>query len=256
MAKDNFSAQAASYSKYRPEYPLALFDWLLAVCPGREAAWDCATGNGQVAHTLAQYFKQVTATDISEQQLKQAVSLPNVQYELAPAEQTHFLDHSFDLITVGQALHWFDFGRFFTEAQRVLKPGGLLATFGYGLVRVVPSIDVLVSHFYLEIVGPYWDQERRHVDHAYQSIPFPWPEIQAPSLSTNCDWTVDQFLGYLSTWSAVQHYLRQCGQDPLLQIETALRNVWGPDTRRVSFPVFVKAAWMPAKPSGSQTDPT
>src|SRR5690349_10648465 len=107
-ALDRFSAQADLYARYRIDYPPELYAFLLATVPRRQRAWDCATGNGQVAAVLAQYFKHVDATDISQAQLDQAAARPNITYQLAPAEHTPFPDNSFALITVAQALHWFD----------------------------------------------------------------------------------------------------------------------------------------------------
>ena len=62
---DRFSTQAAAYARYRISYPAALYAWLLPQVPGRRRAWDCATGNGQVAAVLARHFEHVAATDLS-----------------------------------------------------------------------------------------------------------------------------------------------------------------------------------------------
>ncbi|MEX0681015.1 MAG: hypothetical protein WD097_06500 [Balneolales bacterium] len=65
--KDNFSEQSNQYAEFRPLYPEELFDFLLSLVPDRYSAWDCGTGNGQVAGQLANYFDKVAATDISRQ---------------------------------------------------------------------------------------------------------------------------------------------------------------------------------------------
>lgn len=121
---DRFSGHADRYARYRIDYPDALYNYVLSFVNGRQSAWDCATGNGQVASTLARYFDQVEATDISQTQLEQALVLPNVRYQISRAEKTPFADNQFDLVTVGQALHWFDAEAFHREVRRVLKPGG------------------------------------------------------------------------------------------------------------------------------------
>src|SRR5947209_15554910 len=107
MPKDLFSSQADVYAKYRPTYPQELFDYILRFVKERESVWDCATGNGQAANVLANYFQTVEATDISEAQLKNAVKKENIYYQICPAERTPFADNSFDLITVATAYHWF-----------------------------------------------------------------------------------------------------------------------------------------------------
>ncbi len=70
--KDSFSGHSAQYAQYRPHYPEAFYSFLVQLIPERNHAWDCGTGNGQVAVALSSYFKKVVATDISANQLAQA----------------------------------------------------------------------------------------------------------------------------------------------------------------------------------------
>ncbi len=137
--KDHFSGHAAVYASFRPGYPPALIDFVTSLAPGRSLAWDCATGNGQAAVCLAEHFERVIATDASAAQLAQATPHPNVEYRQAPAEQSGLADGSVDLLTVATALHWFDFDRFYAEAERVLAPGGALAAWAYNLAPRLPG---------------------------------------------------------------------------------------------------------------------
>jgi ubiquinone/menaquinone biosynthesis C-methylase UbiE len=152
--KDNFSTRADKYAQFRPTYPEALFNLLFSLSPSKASAWDCGTGNGQIAQRLASVFHKVQATDISRQQLDNAVRLPNIHYSLQPAEKTDFPDHGFDLITVAQAIHWFDFDAFYAEVHRTLKPGGILAVIGYNLPRFNAAVDAVIADFYRGVVGP------------------------------------------------------------------------------------------------------
>jgi ubiquinone/menaquinone biosynthesis C-methylase UbiE len=220
--KDNFSDNARSYAQFRPHYPDELFAQLLPLVKNKNAAWDCGTGNGQVAGVLADHFKNVYATDISRGQLEQAVQKPNIHYSVQPAEHTDFSDDSFDLVTIAQAIHWFRFHEFYTEVKRTLKSGGLIAVIGYGLLETDEPLQQLLHHFYRKIVGPYWDAERRYLDEDYKTIPFPFEEIDMPALSMKYCWTRDQLLGYLRTWSAVKHYQQRNGVDPVGLIEADL----------------------------------
>lgn len=248
-AKDLFSAQAAVYAAYRPLYPQALYDFLLSHAPGRAAAWDCATGNGQVAAALAPHFSAVFATDISEAQLQQAPVLPNVHYSVCRAESTPFADHSFDLVTVGTALHWFDFEAFYEEVRRVAKPVALLAVWAYAPCRSDAATDAVIERFQHETVGDYWDPERRWVDEEYRNIPFPFETIETPAIFIEVDWSAEQVLGYLESWSAVQHYRKATGEDPLPAVAQELRAVWGtPESKRFRFPLFLKAGLVRAAP--------
>src|SRR4051812_39633884 len=111
--KDNFSKQAAQYAQFRPSYPPAFYDFLTKNISSSAQALDLATGNGQVAVELAKTFHHVFATDISAKQLNNAPQKNNITYKVEEAERTDFADQTFDLITVAQAIHWFNFESFF-----------------------------------------------------------------------------------------------------------------------------------------------
>lgn len=240
--KDHFSKQADDYAKYRPVYPAALFEYLASQAKERKFAWDCGTGSGQAALGLAAHFDRVIATDPSEGQIRSATPHPKVLYKVAPAEQTDIPDQSVDMITVAQALHWFDLNRFYAEARRVLKPAGVLAAWCYGLNEIESGIDEIVRRYYRDVVGPYWPPERRLIDERYQTIPFPFAEQTPPALHMEAEWTLDEYLGYLGTWSATQQYRQQLGTDPLPALRAELSHVWNaPQARRVvKWPIHLR----------------
>lgn len=239
--KDNFSAQSGKYAKYRPAYPDALFDFLMNLVSGRQQAWDCGTGNGQVALKLAEYFEQVSATDISQQQLQNAFRNEKITYSVQPAEKTSFPDNSFDLATVAQAIHWFDFGKFYAEVRRIVKNKGILAVIGYGLLRISPGIDRIISGFYHHTLAAYWDKERAYVDENYRTIPFPFPEIKTPPFENTLQWSFDHLTGFLETGSAIQHYKNKNGHSPVDLIYDDLEKTWGKaETKTVKFPVLLR----------------
>lgn len=236
--KDYFSTQSKAYATFRPTYPKELYDFIFSEVKEKKSAWDCATGNGQVAKYLSAYFESIYATDISQQQLAHASKGSNIFYNVSPAEKTSFNDNQFDLITVAQALHWFDRDRFYEEAKRVGKQGSLLAVWGYALLYIEPAIDEMIMHFYNDIVGPYWDDARRLVEQEYRSIAFPFEEIQTPSFSIKVQWTIDQLGGYFTSWSATQKFIKEKGFDPVEPFIASLRNHWSTEARTVSFPIF------------------
>lgn len=241
--KDNFSKQSDLYAKYRPVYPQALYSFLMSLVEHKNVAWDCATGNGQVANELANYFDTVYATDISEQQIKNADQKDNVIYRVERAESTSFDNNRFDLITVAQAIHWFNFERFYQEVNRTIKQHGVLAVIGYGLLKIDPSTDKIINHFYHNIIGPYWDKERKFIDEYYQTIPFPFKEITSPQISNYLDWTRDELLGYLETWSAVQHYKKSENSNPLDFMSEKLKKAWPDDnSKKIQFPLLLRVA--------------
>lgn len=240
---DKFSRQAKTYQKYRPRYPQALYDEVLSLTPKRQSCWDCGTGNGQVAIELAKHFEQVYATDISQQQLNQAASKPNITYKVERAESTSFPPQTFDLITVGQAMHWFDFEAFSKEIRRVGKKGAIISIWGYGLLRINQEIDAIIDRFYRDVVGPYWNKERKHVDTAYQSIPFDFEEIQTTQqLSIAVQWDRAQLEGYFNSWSSVQNYLAQNeGKNPVPELIKQLDQYWKAEAvKAIKFPIFMR----------------
>ena len=240
--KDNFSAQAKLYASFRPHYPEAMYDFLMEHVSNFDTALDCATGNGQVAVVLATKFKTVYATDISEKQLAQAPIISNVHYKIEAAEQTGFPDNSFDLVTVAQAIHWLNFDVFYSEVKRILKPGGIIAVIGYGLIRINSAVDKWLDNFYWNIIGTYWDKERKYIDEGYSTIPFPFEEISCPKLFIEYTWSKAQFVGYINTWSALQHYIKANNEHPLSQaLMTSLDEAWKEDEiLTVRFPLFLR----------------
>jgi SAM-dependent methyltransferase len=242
MSKDLFSAQAKAYAAYRPTYPRELFDYILSFVDERKTVWDCATGNGQAAVVLAQYFDKVEATDISEGQIRNAVQKENIHYQVCPAEKTPFADSSFDLITVAQAYHWLNWKAFREEATRVGKPNAVVTVWTYGLLSTDDErLNRLLNHFYRDIVGGFWDAERKYVDDAYRTVDFDFTPLPSRTFEINLQWTKEQFTGYLSSWSAVQHYIKQKNSSPIVLIEKDLDELWNDeDTRAISFPVYLR----------------
>lgn len=237
--KDLFSTGSQLYQKARPSYPLAVLEAILKYVPEQQLAWDCAAGSGQFTQLLAPYFEHVVATDLSAQQLEQAPRLENVSYQVQLAETTSFLGQSFDLITVAQAIHWFDFEAFYSEVHRCLKPDGVLAVVGYGVLELADvELNALVQKLYGNTLQMYWDAERQYIDTAYQTIPFPFEEIMMPNLSMNYRWNAEQLLNYLSTWSAVKHYVAKRQQDPLLELRHSLEQ--RSDLFELRFPIFMR----------------
>jgi SAM-dependent methyltransferase len=236
--KDRFSKQSKQYASFRPTYPSALYQFLFEIVPGKNAVWDVGTGNGQVARDLCRNFNRVLATDISASQLENASPAKNIEYVVA-GETINAPAQSFDLITVAQAIHWFNRPTFYTEVKRVGKPGGILAIWGYGLLRVNPSVDSKMDYYYKEVVGPYWDKERRLIDEHFASIDFPFEELKAPPFEFSFQWSLDELNGYMETWSAVQNYKQEKGVSPVNNFIRQLEPDWT-GSMTVTFPLFMR----------------
>jgi SAM-dependent methyltransferase len=188
---------------------------------------------------LAEVFRKVIATDASEKQIANAERHPRVEYRVATAENSALESNSIDVITVTQALHWFDLEKFYSEVRRVLKLRGVIAATAYKLATVSPAIDTAVNRYYSEIVGRYWPAERVLVE-KFEELPFPFAAVGTPSFEMVAEWSVEQLLGYLRTWSATQRFMAAEKRDPLEEVEKELRAVWGDDLRRVVWPLTVK----------------
>ena len=232
---DHFSGFASRYAGFRPNYPAALFDYLATLASRDCTVWDCAAGNGQASVDLAKKFGRVIATDASSEQIKSATPQPNIQYRVAPAEESGLPDKSVGLVTVAQALHWFQFDRFYAETRRVLASNGVLAVWAYGVNEVEDAaVNGLIQDYYLNKVGPWWPPERKLVEEGYRTIPFPFREIEPPAIRMEAQWTLEQLLGYFSTWSATNRCMKATGQNPLEPFAEDLRRHWGdPQTPRL-----------------------
>jgi uncharacterized protein YcfL len=216
-----------------------LFRWLGSVGPAKTLAWDCATGSGQAAVELANVFEQVIATDASEKQVANAEQHPRVEYRIATAEESGLESKSADVITVAQALHWFDLTRFEAEVRRVAKARGIVAAWAYKLATVSPAIDAIVNRYYSDVVGSHWPAERVLVE-KFEELPFGFEGIETPPFEMTAEWKVEHLLGYLRTWSATQRFIAAEGRDPLEEVEGELRAAWAEDARRVVWPLTAR----------------
>lgn len=231
--KDYFSKQSDIYAKYRPQYPHELYAFLASQTPAHYKVWDCGTGNGQAAIDLTKYYTEVFATDPSEQQIEHSIQHPQVTYAVEKAEQPSLTDQSVDLITVANAMHWFDLDMFYAEVKRVLKKGGILAAWSYALPLISDEVDPIVYNFHHGVLNDYWVAENRLVEKEYTTIPFPFKELSHPDFFSSKQMNLEDTIGYFNTWSAVQRFITKNNVNPTIQLAEELANVWGnPETKR------------------------
>lgn len=233
--KDHFSTAANEYLHYRPRYPRELASALANACQATDTALDCGCGNGQFSVLLAEYFQQVFATDASNEQIANAMPKSNITYYQALAESSGLPDASVDLITVAQAAHWLDLPRFYEEVRRIAKPDALIALISYGPTLADGAIGDVINHFYHDIISPYWPPERRHVETHYQELPFPFTEVPLADIPMQAQWTRDQLIGYISTWSAVKKAREVLATDPVNILKENLMTHWPNEKEKNTF---------------------
>lgn len=255
---DLFHVQADKYAEARPTYPPELFEFIASKTPQHLLAWDVGTGNGQAAVPLSKLFENVVATDSSEQQLSFAPKLPNIRYRHLPSTastddiQLHVGPQgSVDLITVAQALHWFDLPVFYDRVRFALRPHrGVLAAWCYTEPRVNEHVDVLFDRFYTELAGPFWAPERKIVDDEYKSIEFPFDPVEGMEGSTGPvefagerEMDLDRYFTYLRSWSAYQTAKKRGFELLSDDLLAAFERAWGGDRKIVKvvrYPIFLR----------------
>ncbi|CAK7354798.1 unnamed protein product [Dovyalis caffra] len=240
MADHLFNKQAAKYSDARPGYPSEWFSMLAALTPHRSLAWDVGTGNGQAAIGVAEHYKQVIATDISEEQLKHAIPHPQVQYVHTPLtisgdELVSLLggENSVDLITAATAVQWFDLDKFYPIVKRVLrKPGGIIAVWCYGSMEFGPEIDCMLRSFF-ELSTPFQSQSFKIALGGYKTLPFPFESVgvgcegQPLELDMRKEMSFEGLLKFLRSLPVV-HIAKEQGVDLLTQeLVKEFEKAWG-----------------------------
>jgi SAM-dependent methyltransferase len=242
-----FDDKADLYASARPMYPKELFEFIASLVQPHSSAWDCATGNGQAAIGLAKYFSRVEATDISQEQIDNAFQGQNIQYSVQPSESTRFVDDQFDLVNVAQALHWFDYEKYWNEVARVLKPAGVFVAFSYVWPNINRDIDQIVEDYIKKVIEPYWAPNNRLVWDSYRSLELPFKTIPCPNIDLENHWDLVQFLNYIHTWSATRRCMSDIGNGFFEEARGALQSAWGEseEKRLVRQPLTIIAgrAW-------------
>ncbi|KAL1206845.1 hypothetical protein V5N11_001864 [Cardamine amara subsp. amara] len=256
-----FIKQAEQYAAARPNYPIKLFEFIASKTPCHDLAWDVGAGSGQASRSLAGIYKKVIATDTSSKQLEFAAKLPNVRYELTPPvmssseiEQLVAPESSVDLVTVAQALHWFDLTSFYSNVKHVLKkPNGVIAAWCYTNPEVNAAVDEVFQRYYEEKLGPYWDKARRLVEDGYRGIEFPFEKVEDDDESTESqsfpvrfvaerEMVLEEYVTYLRSSSAYQTAKEKGVELLTAEIEGEFADSWkedGKEKKTVRYPIHL-----------------
>ena len=241
-AENWFARGGQSYARFRPDYPEKLAQYLAEIAPARHCAVDVGCDNGQLTVQLAANFDEVIGLDPSADQIASATAHPRVRYLCAPAENLGLPNRCASLITAAQAAHWFDLPAFYAQARQIAAEGAIIALITYGVLEVPAELRDRFNRFYHDEVGPYWPPERKLVDGGYRDLNFPFPERDTPKMDIRRTWALADFLGYVSTWSAVQR-LNKAGKGATLAHFTQdISQLWGDpaQTFPVSWPIKMR----------------
>lgn len=238
----HFEQGGEAYARNRPTYPPELAQRLARLCAEQRLAIDVGCGSGQLSVLLAVHFDQVLATDISADQLAYAQQRSNLIYRCESAESMTTPDGSADLIVAAQAAHWFDLPRFYQECRRVGKQGAVIALVSYGVPYLEGVLNARFQKFYWQNTAGFWPPGRHQVETGYAELPFPFESLPFPELFIHRDWSLDQLLDYVKTWSAFRRALEQ-GQGMIFErFGEQLMGCWGEplNLRRITWPISVR----------------
>jgi SAM-dependent methyltransferase len=240
--RDYFSEQAKEYAKNRPRYPGEMFEFLASLAPSNALAWDCGTGNGQAALALAKHFQRVIATDASAAQIESAFPNEKIEYRVEPSEKTSIQSDSVDLITVGTAVHWFDFDPFYAEACRVGRENGIIAVWTYYFPIIEPEIDRWLELFYWNTLSGFWPERIHYLEERYETLPFPFEEITPPAFEMKATWKLENMTGFLASWSAVRKLVDAQGESAFDEPLKELERIWkkGTEVREIRWPLHFR----------------
>ncbi|CDK26184.1 unnamed protein product [Kuraishia capsulata CBS 1993] len=224
------------YGFFRPHYPPQLFTALQDYHKGdHKLAIDSGCGPGEASFPLLRQlkFNKVIGTDLSQVMVEKATrtrkpeEIDSISFARCGASDLASVgveNESVDLMTAAQCVHWFDTDTWFDEVLRVLKPGGTLAYWCYvdPYFLGAPEANKVYENFTYgdKFLGPFWEQPGRSkirglyrdVNEAIskkkgfcdvQVVEFdPMHSTSQTALSLRKTVTLENYLGYASTWSS------------------------------------------------------
>jgi len=220
-----------------------LFSMLASLTANHQLAWDVGAGNGQASISIAEHYDRVIATDTSKNQLELAHKHPKVKYAVTPPVMTDEElfsvvgeEGSVDLVTVAQAVHWFDLETFYSQVKRLLrKPGGVIAVWTYMGHTSNPAVDAVCKDVW-ESTGPYWDSRAEYAAQGYRTLPFPFEAVldngrgsegNPMEMEMEIQMSLEKLLGLFKSASAVVT-AREKGVDILNEkVCTRIKEAWG-----------------------------
>jgi len=246
-----FKGQAQDYDLKRPRYPQKFIDELVRQTPNHNNYIDIASGTGLLFYELAPKFNgKLIVQDRSKKQLdvarekltKTQLNPSNVDFVESDALDIH--NHlpegtKFDLITIAQAFHWFDYDKFCQYVvNHLLADNGTFAICGYfcdGIDYNTPNDPEFAKlgqrhydKFYSTIL-PYYDCDRTSLDQGHQNFDFTkhFEKTEFIREMTRVELPIDSLIGYKRSSSAYNIMKSKFGNDPSFEdpLELLQKNV-------------------------------
>ncbi|MEL6536603.1 MAG: class I SAM-dependent methyltransferase, partial [Bacteroidota bacterium] len=185
--------------------------------------------------------EEVIATDGNLRILEGTIPNSKISFEVGQEDTISAKSGSVDLVTVGQALHMLNLEDFYSEVRRVVRPGGVLAVWGFGIPRLGMEFDRLLNRFYSETLSGYWPAGWVHLQQRYKNIPFPFKNVMDERVEAEYYWKFEDWMSFLESWTAVRQYTKDHGGSPVEVLRPLFSQLWGGhETKKVSFTFFVK----------------
>ena len=225
------TAQARNYQEYRLRYSDQIFKFVVDYCketmPNLNLCVDVGCGSGQSTVGFAKYFQKVVGVDISASQIACAPkNLPNVQFKVSSAEKLPFVEsESVDLWCSAESFNYMPQKLTFEEADRVLKPGGTMAIFGYSVLKSAEQpIDEAIKAMFLKLL-PYWPKESLATFEKFSGVELPYPGwFRNDEMQQIQRMTLRDYMGLVgSLWSSVAYRKEHPDEDLMGDLEKSMR---------------------------------
>ena len=259
--KDFFSGGNGGelYENFRPKYPREFIDSLNEFGKDNSNYLDIACGTGQILLDIIPSFNNLcVGVDISETQLKVASEkvsellkkkqevkarielIKSNAFQVAEELKNKNLSCKFDLITIGEALHWFDTDELFKYVKlNLLEKEGRFCILSY----TSPSIEYNVDdtefkfkpqyHFdnFFSTIKSSFNYNLDSFFSGYEDVCFAdhFKSVKKSSIISKDPLSVEAYIGYYSTYSGYATYLKNHAHDdlfvdPMLTLKQALEN--------------------------------
>jgi SAM-dependent methyltransferase len=245
MADLRFDPVAKLYARIRPTYPAKVYEHLLRA-GGKQrfaAGVDIGCGGGQSLHGLSLIADQVTGVEPAEGLREEARrKYPQCTVVEGSGERTGLPDHAFDVATIATAFYWMDAALVLREIQRLVKPGGVFATYKYDFPRAHGAAADVVERHLWQRWEPHRSPKLKGLDRTAELMEHSgyFSNIESPTVPYVIDYLVPQFVEFLASTSYVSAYMRtlEAPDDYLALFTRELAAVVG-DHSPVSFDIYM-----------------